>query len=66
MPRDIVLFGFVMPVVVPLFFLSIALMVPVERLFRNLKVYAHVAHPALFRLAVLVVIFCLMGLAVYH
>ncbi len=66
MPRDVVLFGFVMPVLVPLFFVCIVVMWRVEHLFRGLNVYSRVMHPALFRLAVFVIIFCSLGLLVYH
>ncbi len=65
MPRDIVIFGFVMPVLVPLFCLCIVIMWPVERLFRNLNVYSHVMHPPLFRLAVFFIVFCSLCLVVY-
>ncbi len=66
MPRDVMIFGFVMPMLVPIFFVCIPIMWRVELLFRGLNVYAHVIHPALFRMAVFVIVYCALCLIVYH
>lgn len=66
MPREIVFFGLLLPTLVPLFFLALALLWWLDNLFRRRNIYRFTAHPALFRLALFVLLFSLAGVAVYR
>ena len=66
MPREVVLWGLVIPTLVPLFVVCFAVLWQLDkRVFLRWNVYRKVAHPALFRLAVFVILFCCAGLFVY-
>ena len=65
MPREVDVFGLLMPAIVPLFFLGLFLSWQADRLMRHFKIYRLVAWPAVFRLAVFAIIFSLMGIWVY-
>ena len=65
MPREISLFGLLMPTLVPLFFLCIVFMWQIDRLFHHFHLYSLVYHPALVRIAVFTIIFCAAGLFIY-
>ncbi len=65
MPREIILFGAQLPVLVPLFLGAGFGMLLLDRLFAIVGLYGLVWHPALFRVALFVCLFALMGLAIY-
>lgn len=65
MPRELDLFGLLMPTLLPLFLLSIALQLALDTVLARIGVYSRVWHPALLRLSLFVCIFGLLGLWVY-
>lgn len=66
MPKEIDFLGLLLPAVVPLFFLSVAVLWLVDRqILLRWRVYRFVAFPALFRICLFVVIFCLAALLIY-
>ncbi len=65
MPRELVVFGVVLPALVPLFLLCFVIMWRLDKVLSGRDVYRHVWHPPLFRLALFVVLFSLAGLLVY-
>ena len=66
MPREIAVFGLLIPTLLPLFVAAIALQWSLDRLLTRLGVYRFVWHPALLRLSLFVCLFGLLGLAVYR
>jgi len=66
MTREIALFGFFMPTLLPLFVLAFALQWGIDSALGRLGFYVHVWHPSLFRFSLFVCLFGAMGLAVYH
>ncbi|WP_295994854.1 DUF1656 domain-containing protein [Rugamonas sp.] len=57
MPREIALFGVLIPAILPLFLLALALQGALDWVLGQLGVYRRVWHPALVRLCLLVCIF---------
>ncbi|HEY4075121.1 MAG TPA: DUF1656 domain-containing protein [Herbaspirillum sp.] len=57
MSREFILFGVQFPMLLPLFFVAIALLLIVSALFGRLGFYRQVWHPALVRLCIFVAIF---------
>jgi protein AaeX len=65
MPREIAVFGILMPSLLLVFMLSVALHIGVDWLCGRFGVYRNVWHPALFRLCLLVCIFGVLALMLY-
>lgn len=65
MPREIAVFGLLMPTLLPLFIGSILLQWGLDTLLARLGLYAHVWHPALLRISLFVCLFGVFGLTVY-
>ena len=65
MPRETILFGAQLPVLVPLFLVAGLGMLLLDRLFAIFGLYGLVWHPALFRVSLFVCLFALMGLAFF-
>ncbi|MGC9205432.1 DUF1656 domain-containing protein [Acidithiobacillus sp.] len=66
MPVEIVLFGAVLPTLLPIFGLSVILYLIVDKWAGCWDLDRWVWHPALFRLALFVCVFALLGLEVYQ
>jgi hypothetical protein len=66
MPLDITLFGIQMPTLLPIFALSAALQIVVDRVMSDTGFYTYVWHPGLFRTAIFVCIFTLPCLLIYR
>lgn len=65
MPREIAVFGILLPSLLPVFVLSLVVHLGVDLLCGHFGVYRHVWHRALFRLCLLVCIFGAMALLLY-
>lgn len=65
MPRELDLFGLLVPTLLPILLLCIGLQWALDHGLTRLGFYRHVWHPALLRLSLFVVLFGLLGLAVY-
>lgn len=65
MPREIDLFGVLVPGLLVIFFGGLAATALIDGLLGRLGGYRHVWHPALFRLAVLVVLFTTAALLLF-
>lgn len=65
MPRELDLFGFYLPTLLPLFLLAFGLHWLLDGLLGRLGVYARVWHPALFRFSLLVCLYGALGLALH-
>jgi len=65
MPREIELFGLLVPTLLPLFLGCVLLQWALDALLTQLGLYRHAWHPALLRLSLFVCIFGLLSLAVY-
>jgi protein AaeX len=66
MPREIELFGFFMPTLLPIFILAFGLQWLLDSLLARLGLYSHVWHPSLFRFSLFVCLFGALGLALYR
>ncbi|MBU2737912.1 DUF1656 domain-containing protein [Acidithiobacillus concretivorus] len=66
MPVEIVLFGAVLPTLLPIFGLSVILYLIVDKWTGRWDLDQWVWHPALFRLALFICVFALLGLEVYQ
>lgn len=66
MPREISLFGILLPSLLVVFLLSAAIHVGIDWLCGHLGVYRHVWHRSLFRLSLLVCIFGAVALLIYR
>lgn len=66
MPREIDVFGLLMPSLLPLFVLCLLAQWSIDTLLARTGVYNHVWHPALLRLSLFVCLFGVLGLLVYH
>lgn len=62
MPREIAIYGVLLPGLLPIFLGCLLLMVPVDWLIGRYGLYRYVWHPPLFRLALFVCLFGLAGL----
>ena len=58
MPREIAVFGVLIPSLVPLFLTAILLQVGLDWLFTESGIYRRLWHPSLVRLCLFVLIFC--------
>lgn len=65
MPREIELFGFFLPTLLPMFLFAFGLQWLLDGLLGRLGVYGQVWHSALFRFSLFVCIFGALGLALY-
>ena len=65
MPVEIVLFGAVVPTLLPIFALTVILYLVADKLTSRWDLDRWVWHPALFRLALFVCLFSLLGLGGY-
>ena len=65
MPREIELFGLLLPTLLPLFVGCILLQWVLDNVLSRLGLYPGIWHPALLRLSLFVCLFGLLGLAVY-
>lgn len=65
MPREIAVFGFYLPTLLPLFLLAALLQWLIDSALARLGVYTRVWHPALFRFSLFVCLFGALGLALY-
>ncbi|NRR33813.1 DUF1656 domain-containing protein [Oxalobacteraceae bacterium] len=66
MPREISIFGILLPTILPLFLLSLALQGVLDRILGHLGAYRRMWHPALVRLCLLVCIFAALTLGLYQ
>jgi hypothetical protein len=66
MPREIEFLGMLFPTLVPIALIAAALSWLLDGLLARLGVYAWVWHSALFRISTLLLLFSLLGLAVYR
>lgn len=66
MPRELELFGFFLPTLLPIFLFAFGLQWLLDNLLGRLGLYSRVWHPALFRFSLFVCIFGALGLALYH
>ncbi|POZ60152.1 DUF1656 domain-containing protein [Chromobacterium alticapitis] len=66
MPREIAVYGILLPTLLPLFVLSLLLQAGADWLLGKLGVYEKVWHPALFRWCLLAVIFGGLALPLYR
>ncbi len=66
MPREVVVFGVMMPAIVPLCLLCLAAMWWLDKFLSGRALYRYVWHPPLFRLALFILLFSLAGLLVYR
>ncbi|MFC3374608.1 DUF1656 domain-containing protein [Rugamonas sp. CCM 8940] len=57
MPRELAIFGVLLPTILPLFLLSLVLQGALDWLLGRFGLYRHLWHPALVRLCLLVCIF---------
>ena len=65
MPRELAIFGVLIPTLLPLFIASMLLQLAADRLLGRLGVYRLLWHPALVRLCLFVAIFGALVLALY-
>jgi hypothetical protein len=65
MPREVNLFGILVPSLLFIFLLSVAIHIGIDWLCGHFGVYRRVWHPALFRLCLLVCIFGALALLLY-
>jgi hypothetical protein len=65
MPREIAIFGILMPSLLLVFLLSLAIHFGVDWLCGRFGVYRHVWHKSLFRLCLLICIFGALALVLY-
>lgn len=65
MPRELAIFGVLIPTLLPLFIASMALQGLADRALGRLGVYRLVWHPALLRLCLFVCIFAALVLTLY-
>lgn len=65
MPREIDVFGLLMPTLVPLFVVSLLVLWQADKFMHRKRIYEKVALPAFFRLLIFSIIFCAFGLLVY-
>lgn len=65
MPREIAIFGMLMPSLLIVFLASVLIHIGVDWLCGHLGVYRHVWHRSLFRLCLLVCIFGLLSILIY-
>lgn len=66
MPREVSIYGVLMPGVLAVFIGCLLLMVLLDLLVGRLGLYRHVWHPSLFRLALFVSLFGAAGLLLLH
>lgn len=66
MPRELSIFGILLPTILPLFLLSLALQAVLDRVLGYLGVYRRLWHPALVRLCLLVCIFAALTRSLYQ
>ena len=66
MPRDVYILGLFVPALVLVFLFCVMLTGLLDRLFKRCGVYNFVAHPALFCIAVLVMLFASISLYIYR
>lgn len=66
MPRDIAFLDAYIPAIVLLFIVGAALTWVLDSLLARVGVYRVVWHPSLFRVSLLVIVCCALGLAVYR
>jgi len=66
MPRDVALLDAYFPALVLLFILGAAITWVLDSLLARAGVYRVVWHPSLFRVSLLVIVCCALGLAVYR
>ena len=66
MPREIAILGTGFPALVVLFLAGAALTWLLDSVLARVGVYRAVWHPSLFRVSVLVIVCCALGLAVYR
>ena len=66
MPRDLAVFGLIIPTIVAVLLGCIAGMILLDRLFKRVSLYNAVAHPALFCIAVFVILFASISLCIYR
>lgn len=66
MPREIELFGFFLPTLLPIFLFAFGLQWLLDNLLGRLGVYGRVWHPSLFRFSLFVCLFGALGLVLYR
>jgi len=66
MPRDVAFLEAYIPAIVLLFILGAAITWVLDSLLARVGVYRVVWHPSLFRVSLLVIVCCALGLAVYR
>jgi len=66
MPRELALFGFFVPTLLPLFVAAFTVQWLIDSILGRLGFFSRVWHPALFRLSLLICVFGAAGLAVYR
>ena len=66
MPREIAVFGVLLPTLLPLFIASLLLQGALDWTLGHLDLYRHAWHPALVRLCLLVCIFGALIVALYQ
>ncbi|MBA5690040.1 DUF1656 domain-containing protein [Rugamonas apoptosis] len=66
MPREIAIFGVLMPTLLPLFIASLLLQGVLDRVLGHVGLYRQAWHPALVRLCLLVCIFGALIVALYQ
>ena len=66
MPRDVAFLDAYIPAIVLLFILGAAITWVLDSVLARPGLYRVVWHPSLFRVSLLVVVCCVLGLAVYH
>lgn len=66
MPRDVYILGLFVPTLVLVFLFCLMLTGLLDRVFKHSGVYKAVAHPALFCMAVFVILFASISLYIYR
>lgn len=66
MPRELAVFGILIPTLLPVFVLCMALQVGLDRILGKLGFYRQVWHPALARLCLFVCLFGMLLRALYR
>jgi protein AaeX len=66
MPRDIALLDAYIPAIVLLFILGAAITWVLDAVLARVGLYRIAWHPSLFRVSLLVIVCCVLGLAVYR
>ena len=66
MPREMELFGFFMPTLLPIFIFAFGLQWLIDSVLARLGFYRMVWHPSLFRFSLFVCLFGAFGLALYR